>query len=118
MPVLVGSMNQSLLYLPVLNLVAIGVLLIAHHYITGNSNLRNEEIAVFLSLAKLSPLTFIAMHLYFMVFFLPAFFLLSVPQSLCITWGLENSIIILLWLYVKFHYLRPVELSFKKKAVA
>lgn len=115
MPAVVIFMGQCLLYFPMLNLVVIGVLLLACCQMKKGRDIRSEEKEVFLNLAKLAPLIFIGMHLYFTIIVIPPLFLLSIPHGLSTTWFLENMVIILLWLIVKFHYLRPIEVSFKKK---
>ena len=105
-------MNETMIYILVANVFLISVLLLVCKYAKGKT-FESAEQAVFLTLAKFTPLSFISIHLYFILFAVPLF-LQSVPFGFYSSWLLGNAIIILLWIYLKFHFFRPIVVIYRK----
>lgn len=105
-------MDETMIYILLANVFLIGVLLLVCRYAKGKTFVSAEK-AVFLTLAKFTPLSFISIHLYFMFFTVPLF-LQSVPLVFYSNWLLGNAIIILMWMYLKFHFFRPIVVFFRK----
>ncbi len=108
---LCSSLRQCILLLPILNITVILVLIFACRH--ARSSLTEEEKEVFLTLAKYAPVIFISLQLYFLALSVLLISLPNLPGDLLVRWIGVNTTIVLLWLLVKFYYLRPASLKLK-----
>lgn len=112
----IDLMESSIPYLLLANIFLVCIFAVVCKR-TRYKEMGREERTVFLALSRYAPLLLTATHTYLLVFALPLF-LVSTPVGLYTNWLLGNVIVILLWIYVKFHYLRPIEKAYRKIKVA